>query len=211
MAVRILIIDDHALFREGLRALLELDGHLAVVADVGDARSGCAAALTHQPDLITLDVGLPGTNGIAAIDDIRRAAADARILMLSMHSAHEFVLQAFAGGAHGYAVKDQPASEVVDAIKTVAVGQRYLAPRLPRSLLDMRAGTLRGSVLDVLSPREREIFDLVARGFSSQGIASQLFISVKTVETHRAHINRKLGFHSTVDLVRFAARHQLLN
>jgi DNA-binding NarL/FixJ family response regulator len=211
MAVRLLIIDDHALFRAGMRALLELDGHLEVVADEGDARSGCAAALTHQPDVITLDVRLPGTNGIAAIDDIRRAAPDARILMLSMHSAPEFVLQAFANGAHGYAAKDQAASEVVDAIKTVAAGQRYLAPRLPRSLLEMRAGPLRGSVLDVLSRREREIFDLVARGFSSQGIATQLFISVKTVETHRAHINRKLGFHSTVDLVRFAARHELLN
>jgi DNA-binding NarL/FixJ family response regulator len=211
MAVRILIIDDHDLFRDGLRALLELDGHLRVVGDAGDARSGCAAASSTQPDVVSLDVGLRGTNGIAAIDDLRRAAPGARILMVTMHAEHEFVLQAFAAGAHGYAVKDQPAREVVEALKAVASGQRYLAPRLPRSLLEMRAGPLRGSVLDGLSRREREIFDLVARGFSSQGIASQLFISVKTVETHRAHINRKLGFHSTVDLVRFAARHQLLN
>jgi len=210
MSIRIVIIDDHPLFRDGLRAVLQLDPTLAVAGDAADTRSGCAAVETIQPDVIVLDVGLPGSSGISAIDELHRLAPRARILMLTMHSAHEFVLQAFAAGAHGYALKDQPPTEVVEAIRTVAAGSRYLAPRLPRGLLEARQGPLRGSVLDVLSPREREIFDLVARGFSSQGIASQLFISVKTVETHRAHINRKLGFHSTVDLIRFAARHQLL-
>jgi DNA-binding NarL/FixJ family response regulator len=210
MPIRLIIIDDHPLFRDGLRAVLEMDTTLAVVGDAGDGRGGCAVAAAEKQDVIVLDVGLPGTSGIASIDELRRAAPEARILVLTMHSAHEFVLQAFAAGAHGYALKDQPPTEVVEAIKIVGAGQRYLAPRLPRGLLETRSGPLRGSVLDVLSPREREIFNLVARGFSSQGIATQLFISVKTVETHRAHINRKLGFHSTVDLIRFAARHQLL-
>src|ERR1700759_4691388 len=106
MAVRLVLIDDHDLFRDGMKALLELGPRYQVVGDVGDARSGMAAAARLQPDLITLDVGLPGTNGIAAIDDIRRAAPEARILMLTAHAAHEFVLQAFANGAHGYATKD---------------------------------------------------------------------------------------------------------
>jgi DNA-binding NarL/FixJ family response regulator len=210
MAIQILVIDDHPLFRDGLRAVLGSDPSLTVVGDAADCRAGAVAAETMQPELVILDVGLPGTSGIVAIDEIRRAAPRSKILMLTMHSSHEYVLQALAAGAHGYALKDQPPLEIVEAVRVVAGGGRYLAPRLPRTLLDVRSGTLRGSVLDVLSPREREIFDLVARGFSSQGIAGQLFISIKTVETHRAHINRKLGFHSTGDLIRFAARHQLI-
>ena len=210
MGVGVVIIDDHPLFRDGLRAVLHNDPEITVIGDAADARTGCAAAAGLQPGVIIVDVGLPGQSGIAAIKELRRLAPDAKILMLTMHSTHEFVLQAFAAGAHGYVLKDQPPTEVIAAIKAVAAGERYLAPRLPQELLAMRAGALKGSVLDTLSPREREIFDLVAHGFSSQGIAGQLFISVKTVETHRAHINRKLGFHSTVDLIRFAARHQLL-
>jgi two-component system response regulator NreC len=210
MTIRILVVDDHPLFRDGLRALLDTQEGINVAGVAEDGRSACAAARTVQPDVIILDVGLPGASGITALEELKAAAPKAKVLMLTMHSAHEFVLQAFAAGASGYALKDQPPLEIVEAIRAVTAGGRYLAPRLPRALLDVRSGPLRGSVLDSLSPREREIFDLVARGFSSQGIASQLFISVKTVETHRAHINRKLGFHSTVDLIRFAARHSLI-
>src|SRR5215467_6751832 len=159
MGVGVLIIDDHPLFRDGLRAVLHNDPDITVIGDAADARTGWAAAAGLQPDVIIVDVGLPGQSGIAALTELRRLAPAAKILMLTMHSSHEFVLQAFAAGAHGYALKDQPPTEVIDAIKAVAAGERYLAPRLPQELLAMRVGALKGSVLDTLSPREREIFD----------------------------------------------------
>jgi two-component system, NarL family, nitrate/nitrite response regulator NarL len=211
MKVRLLVVDDHRLFREGLRALLETAPDLEIAAEAGDSRDAVHMAAAIQPDLIVLDVGLPGSNGVAAIPDLRRVAPRARILVLTMHTTHEYVRLAFAAGAIGYAVKDQTALEIVEAMRAVARGEKYLAPQLPQSLLQQRTGSISGGPLHALSPREREIFDLAVRGFSNQGIAGQLCISVKTVETHRAHINKKLGVHSAAELIRFAARHGLVS
>jgi two-component system, NarL family, response regulator NreC len=211
MKVRLLVVDDHRLFREGLKALLETAPDLEVAAEAGDAREAVGLAEKVLPDLIVLDVGLPGSNGVSAIPDLRRAAPRARILVLTMHTTHEYIRLALGAGAVGYAVKDQTAPEIVGAIRAVARGERYLAPQLPQSLLQQRTGPITGGPLHSLSPREREIFDLAVRGFSNQGIAGQLCISVKTVETHRAHINKKLGVHSAAELIRFAARHGLVS
>ena len=211
MKVRLLVVDDHALFREGLRALLQSAPDLEIVGEAGEARQAVTMAGRILPDLITLDVGLPGSNGLAIIPDLRRVTPRSRILLLTMHTTHEYVRLALAAGAHGYAVKDQTAPEIVAALRTVAGGERYLAPQLPQGLLMERSSQITGGPLHALSPREREIFDLAVRGFSNQGIAGELFISVKTVETHRAHINKKLGVHSAAELIRFAARHGLVS
>jgi DNA-binding NarL/FixJ family response regulator len=210
MAIRTVIIDDHEILRDGIRALLNGQGEVEIVGEASDARQGLRVVTETQPDVVLLDVGLPVSNGIAVAPEILRAAPQTRVLVLTMHSVHEYVLQAFAAGVHGYALKDQPADEVIDAVRIVAGGGRYLAPSLPRALLETRRGSTPTGALEALSAREREIFDLAVRGFSNQGIAAQLCISVKTVETHRAHINRKLGVHSAAELIRFAARHGLV-
>ena len=210
MAIRTVIIDDHEILRDGIRALLDGRGDVEIVGEAGDARNGIRVVAETQADVVLLDVGLPVSNGIAVAPEILKAAPHTRILILTMHAIHEYVLQAFAAGAHGYALKDQPADEVLEAIRTVAGGDSYLAPSLPRALLETRRGSAPTGALEALSPREREIFDLAVRGFSNQGIATNLCISVKTVETHRAHINRKLGVHSATELIRYAARHGLV-
>jgi DNA-binding NarL/FixJ family response regulator len=208
--IRLLLVDDHALFREGMRALLKTETDMEVAATASDGREALRAAEETSADVAVLDVGLPGSNGIALLRDLTRVAPKTRSLMLSMHTAHEFVRQAFGAGACGYALKDQPPEQVAEAIRSVAHGGRYLAPRLPRTLLEPPSAGAAEGPLATLSAREREIFDLAVRGFTNVSIGATLCISVKTVETHRAHINRKLGVHSASELIRFAARHGLV-
>ena len=210
MPIRTVIIDDHKILRDGLRALIDHRANVEIVGEAGDAAGGVRVVAETQPDVALLDVSLPVSNGIDCAAEIFRAAPDVRILILTMHAVHEYVLQAFAAGVHGYALKDQPAEEVLEAIGTVAAGGRYLAPALPRALIESRRGSAVTGALQGLSPREREIFDLAVRGFTNEGIGLHLGISVKTVETHRAHVNRKLGVHSAAELIRFAARRGLV-
>jgi DNA-binding NarL/FixJ family response regulator len=209
--LRLVIIDDHPLFTEGLATILAEKKVAAVVGLAASAREGLRVAHECDPDVVTLDVGLPGTTGLAVVKDLRRAAPNARILMLTMYADPALVTEAFASGAGGYALKSQPPSEIVEAIQKVASGERYVAPGLPADavVVDPRKPTA-SEPLRGLSRREREIFDLVVRGFSTDAIAVELYISPKTVETHRARINRKLATHSPSDLLRFATRHGLL-
>lgn len=204
--IRIVLVDDHALFRSGLSALFGTTRDMKVVGEAGDARQARQVIEAEKPAVVILDVSLPGTSGIAAMSELRRYAPDARFLVVSMHGGHDVVAEALGAGASGYALKHQPGDEIMDAVRRVAAGQPYLAPSLPEALLDPVKRAERAHPLASLSAREREIFDLVVRGFSTEAIAKQLFISAKTVETHRAHINKKLGLHSAAELVRFAAR-----
>jgi two-component system response regulator NreC len=209
----LVLVDDHELFRQGLRAALDATADFVVVAEASDARSALEAARTSQPDIAVLDVSLPGAGGIALARDLRRSEPNCKILMLTMHVSEPFVLEALDAGALGYAIKDQRTSEIMEAIRTVARGELYLAPRIPRSVLERhQKGNYRPEAgpLSELSVREREVFDLVVRGFTNESAATELGISVKTVETHRARINRKLSVHSTGELVRFAALHGLI-
>ncbi len=209
--MRLLIVDDHEIFREGLRTILSQEGGFEIVGSASDARSACDAVTEAHPDIIVLDIMMPGRSGLSIIKELRRIEPRARILVLSAHGAHDFVRQALSAGARGYALKSSRLAELLLAIQTVASGGVYLAPGLPRWMLDdARAPEGADGPLTTLSPREREVFDLVVRGYSTNGIAGTLFISVKTVETHRAHINRKLGVHSSADLLRLAARHGIL-
>jgi DNA-binding NarL/FixJ family response regulator len=205
--IKLLLIDDHILFREGLRALISTTRDLEVVGEASEARAAYKLAEELSPDVALLDLTLPGTGGVAVTRELRRRAPDTRVLILTMHTTQDYVVQSMAAGAIGYALKDQPAATLFDAIRQVARGVSYLSPRFPRALLD---GTGDGGPLGALSDREREIFDLVVRGFSTQAIAGELCIAKKTVETHRGNINKKLGAHSTADLLRLAARYGLL-
>jgi DNA-binding NarL/FixJ family response regulator len=201
--LRIALIDDHVIFREGLRALLQAHSDLTVVADSGDAREVYALLETAAPHVAVVDLSLRGSSGFVATREIVRRAPQCRVLVLTMHTGEEHAVRAFAAGASGYALKDQSGVEVVEAIRAVAAGRRYLAPSLPPAVLD---GIGARTSLEGLTEREREVFDLILQAKSNREIAAYLCISIKTVETHRAAINRKLGAHSTADLVRIAAR-----
>ncbi len=207
--IRIVLVDDHQLFRAGLRSLLAAEPAFSVVAEAGDAREAYLQIEAVEHDLVVVDVTLPGSNGIALIRELKRRLQRRPVLVLTMHQHADFVADAFAAGANGYALKLQSESEIFEAIRVTAGGGRYVAPALVDLVRSSEASPQR-SVLGHLSAREREIFDLLVRGYTNAELAKQLFISVKTVETHRTRILRKLDLHSIGDLVRLAARHGLI-
>jgi DNA-binding NarL/FixJ family response regulator len=208
MPLRIALIDDHVLFRQGLRAILGSHADLEVVLEASDARLALPALESAAPDVIVVDVTLRESSRVEATQEILRRCPESKVLVLSMHVSEDVAAEAFVAGAAGYALKDQDAAQVLEAIRAVAAGKRYLAPRLPAAVLARRRAS---GPLAHLSRREREVFDLVVKSRSNRDIAGHLCISVKTVETHRTSINRKLGAHSTADLVRIAARLGLLD
>jgi len=212
MTVTVALIDDHIVFRDAFRTLLASTQEFSVVAEGSDGQEVCALYESNRPDVVVMDVTLPGIDGLSATRELTSRHA-AKVLMLSAHAVHDYVSRAFAYGATGYALKSQPAAAVLEALKAVARGDRYLAPELPMSLLTSTRVRGRGTPgqLDGLSHREREVFDLVVRGYSNASISGALSISVKTVETHRANINRKLSVHSSTQLLRFAALRGLVS
>jgi DNA-binding NarL/FixJ family response regulator len=213
MAIRVVLVDDHPLFREGVRHALERSGGIQVVGEASSAREAYAMVPQLRPDVVVLDIGLPGMSGVSAVRELRRLDAEQRILMLTVHSDGQFADQAFAAGAMGFATKAQPSIDIVDALVKVSKGERYMSPAITGgNRADTKATTAETPIPQPLAPlsnRERDVFDLLARGYSNSKIAAELFISAKTVETHRAHIFRKLRVHSIVELVRFAVRHRL--
>jgi DNA-binding NarL/FixJ family response regulator len=212
--VRILLIDDHTVFREALGALLvQRDPTLEIVGERSTARDGIRAVAELRPDLVLMDIMLGGTSGIAAVRELRRLEMQCRILILTAIVEPGFVVDALSAGADGYALKEQTIDDVLTAIQRVSRGVGYVAPRMERTLGQGRglpAPGLQGIVAS-LSVREREVFELVVAGYTNQRISSELFISVKTVETHRTRINKKLRVHSTVELLRLAALHGLVS
>jgi two-component system response regulator DegU len=212
MTVTVALIDDHIVFRDAFRTLLASNEEFAVVAEGKEGQDVCPLYEAKRPDIVVMDVTLPGTDGLTATRELM-SRYPAKILMLSAHAVQDYVTRAFSYGATGYALKSQPATAVMDAMKTVARGERYLAPELPVALLNVTHTRGRGTPgqLDGLSHREREVFDLVVRGYSNASISGALSISVKTVETHRANINRKLSVHSSTQLLRYAALRGLVS
>jgi two-component system response regulator NreC len=203
------MVEDHAVFRTALKELFGTrDPSFEVVAEAATAQEAWRAAEQHRPDITIMDLFLRGESGISATRELCRRQRGARVLILTAVDNPCFVREAFAAGARGYALKEQTAEEIMAAVRVVAGGLRYLPPRFDPELLGTgKQDTHPDGLFGQLSAREREIFDLVVAGHGNQRIASELFISIKTVETHRARINRKLGVHSGVELVRFAALH----
>ncbi|MBA2461022.1 MAG: response regulator transcription factor [Actinobacteria bacterium] len=209
--IRVVVVDDHAVVRSGIRLLLEGHEDIEVVGEGGTADEAVRAARLEQPDVVLLDVVMPGETGIEATPKILAAAPGARVLLLSMQDDPNYVRQAFAAGAHGYVLKEAADVEVVQAVREVAGGGRYVHPALGARLVtaDVEAAAERAA--DPLSEREHEVLRLLALGHTNQEIAKQLYISVRTAETHRAHIMRKLDLASRAELVRYAIAHGLLD
>jgi DNA-binding NarL/FixJ family response regulator len=206
--MRILLVDDHALVRAGLRSLLEGFDGVEVVAEAGNGREAIELARTHAPHLVLMDIALPELNGLEAAARLRDEQPGARVIMLSMHSNEEYVLRALRAGVAGYLLKDSAPSELQHAIETVARGEVYLSPRASRKVIDdyLRRHDASDDPLQQLTPRQREILQLIAEGKSTKDIGFLLAISIKTVETHRAQLMRRLGVHDVPGLVRCAMR-----
>jgi DNA-binding NarL/FixJ family response regulator len=216
MTIRVALVDDHRLFREGLRALLGTQPDLCVVAEAADAREVPAVVESSEPDIVVLDYQLKGIAGPSVVRDLLERNRNRRILVLSMHLEEDRIAQAMAAGALGWASKEQGAAELFGAIRTVASGRPYLAPAVSHFAFDdyirpQRDGKPNSSPLSPLTGREKEVFELVIRGMANDTIAQTLSISRRTVETHRSRILHKLHAHSVADLMRFAARHGLLD
>jgi DNA-binding NarL/FixJ family response regulator len=209
--VIILIVDEDPVARAGLKAILETTSDLRVTAEAPDARSAFAVLDARNPDVVIMNTSLPGLDGISASREMIRRSGRTKILMRSnRHSAAE-VLEAFRAGATGFSLKAEPASSLVEAIRKVAQGQRYVSPSLaPISTMQAAAHLDSIDVLSPLSDREREIFHLLVQGLSNRAVSRELCISLKTVASHRQRIYEKLGLHSVTELVRFAANNYLL-
>ncbi len=211
MSIRLLIVDDHQLVRSGLRRLLEAEEDLTVEEDeAGTAYDAVRLARLHKPDVVLLDVVMPGGSGLDAIPEILEAAPEARILALSMQDDPSYVRQAFAVGANGYVLKEAADDELLAAIREVAAGGRYVDPQLGARLAAADASAQAEAEADPLSDREREVLRLLALGHTNQEISKMLYISVRTAETHRARIMQKLRLDSRAELVRYAIERGLL-
>jgi DNA-binding NarL/FixJ family response regulator len=204
VSIRVLIVDDHAVVRSGLRLLLASEDDIEPVGEAASAKDAVFQARAHTPDVILMDVVMPDGSGIDAIPQLVHEHPEVKVLLLSMQDDPHYVRQAFANGASGYVLKEAADAEVVEAIRQVARGERYVHPALGARLVAADAAERRRAEQDPLSDREREVLRLLALGHTNQEIAKLLFISVRTAETHRAHIMQKLGLQTRAELVRYA-------
>jgi len=211
MPIKVLIVDDHAIVRAGLMLLVDAEDDLEAVGEAGSVREAVFEARALAPDVILMDVMMPEQSGLEALPDLRHEHPDAKFLILSMEDDPRYVREAFAAGASGYVLKEAADNELIGAIREVAGGGRYVHPELGARLIDADAAAQRRAEEDPLSDREREVLRLLALGHTNQEIAKQLFISVRTAETHRAHIMQKLRLGSRAELVRYAMAEGLLD
>jgi len=210
MPIRILLADDHAVVRDGVRALLEKQTDMAVVAEAADGREAAQLAEELLPDVVVMDIGMPNLNGIDATRRILAAHPQIGVVILSMHQDESYVLRSLKAGAKGYLLKDSLRSDVLDAIRSVARGRSYLTRKVSRMMQEdyiqeMEQRGLEDSY-DLLTDREREVLQLAAEGKPNKEIAGALGIGLTTVETHRTHILQKLGLHSVPELILYAVR-----
>jgi DNA-binding NarL/FixJ family response regulator len=207
----VLIVDDHAVVRSGLRLLLEGEDDIEVVGEAGTAREAILEARSVKPDLVLMDVVMPDGSGLDAVPRLLHEHEAVKVLVLSMQDDPRYVREAFALGASGYVLKEAADTEVVSAIREVARGGRYVHPELGARLVAAETEELRRAAENPLSEREEEVLRLLALGHTNQEIAKQLFISVRTAETHRAHIMQKLHLSTRAELVRYALAQGLLD
>jgi two-component system response regulator NreC len=204
--IRVVIADDHSVVRRGLRQLLEAEGDFEVVAEAGDIAGARRYVRGHHPNVLVLDLNMPEGSSLDAVPDIRAEAPDTQIVILTMQDEPAYARRALGAGALGYVLKDAADEELVEAVRRAAAGDPYLNPRLGARVAAEPTPGLPGG----LTEREVEVLRMVALGHTNHEIAEQLFLSVRTVETHRAHIQQKLRLTSRAELVRYALEHQLL-
>jgi DNA-binding NarL/FixJ family response regulator len=207
---RLVLIDDHPLVRDGLRARLDAAPHLTVIGEAGNAAEALALAAdeANPPDLALMDVGMAGMSGIELAALFHERFPAIRVLMLSMHDNAEYVTQAVRAGASGYVLKDSPATEIIHAIDAVLAGKTFFSAGLALRMIAAHSAHSVQTPLDRLTPRERDILDALAKGLSSKQIAQQHGLSVRTVETHRLNLKRKLDIDGQAELIKYAVEHR---
>ena len=208
--IRAVVVDDHAVVRSGIKLLLDREDDIEVVGEAGNAKDAIFRARALKPDVILLDVVMPGQSGIEVLPSLLKESAGTKVLVLSMQDDPNYVREAFAAGASGYVLKEAADEEVVAAVREIASGRSYVHPALGARLVAAEAQERAAAEADPLSDREREVLRLLALGHTNQEIAKMLYISVRTAETHRAHIMQKLRLETRAELVRYALEHGLL-
>ena len=204
MSLRLVLADDHAVVRDGLRALLQAAGDLEVVGEAGDGRRAVELARALSPDVVVMDIGLPGLNGLDATRELTAGRRGPKVLVLSTYLDQWYVQAALRAGATGYVCKSSAAELLAEAIRAVAAGRRFFSPEVSQ-FVDAAAEPTG----EPLTAREREVLRAVAQGLTTSGIAAELYVSVKTVESHRRNIMRKLRLHGVAELTKYAMRHGL--
>src|SRR5262252_2606053 len=212
MSIKCLVVDDHTLFREGIRRLLEGEPDFVVVGEAGDALEAIAKVREHRPDVVLMDIGMPGMSSFEAARLIERNHPETRLIFLTMYEDEEYLLQCLDVGASGYILKDAPAPRLIGAVRDVSAGRKYLSPQVLGKLVDdfrsrSTTGMARGSTL---TPREREVVKMLAEGNSVRQIATILGLSIKTVEAHKFNLMRKLNIHNKAQLVTYAIQKKIV-
>lgn len=207
-AIKVLLADDHALFRAGIRALLEDLPAIKVVGETDNGLDLIRLAKEHQPDVAIVDITMPELNGLDALPKLKSTVPDVAVIVLSMHANEQYVMQSLKSGASGYMVKTAATTELESAIRAVSRGETYLSPAISKSVIDSCLGrsNLKPRTKQLLTPRQRQIMQLIAEGKTSKEIANTLYLSYKTVETHRAQLMERLDIHDVAGLVRCAVR-----
>lgn len=211
---KVLIADDHAIVREGVRMILAKEQDIEVVGEAEDGRQALDLVDQRRPNVVIMDLSMPGMGGIEATKKVKEQHPDVNVLALTMHEDESYVFQLLRAGASGYVLKRAAAHDLVQAVRAAAKGEAFLYPSVARKVVEdylkrVEAGEERERY-DGLTEREREVLTLIAQGLSNQRIAEKLYISIKTVQTHRAHVLEKLGLHDRTELVRYAIRKGLI-
>jgi DNA-binding NarL/FixJ family response regulator len=206
--IRVLLAEDHTIVRKGLRSLLDSENGIRVIGEAADGREAINQVGQLRPDVVVMDIGMPGLNGLESTRQIKKHYPDVQVLILTVHTSDEYVFQILRAGASGYVVKQAAPKELISAIRAVRRGEAFLSPSISRKVVDELvkngAATTEWDSYEKLTPREREVLQLIAEGHPTREIAEQLHISVKTAETHRAHLMEKLDMRSTAELTRYA-------
>jgi len=206
--IKVLLAEDHTIVRKGLRSLLESEKGILVVGEAADGREAIDQVGRLRPDVVIMDIGMPGLNGLESTRQIKERYANIQVLILTVHTSEEYVFQILRAGASGYVVKQAAPKELISAIRAVNRGDAFLSPSISRKIVDEfvknGAATTQWDSYEKLTPREREVLQLIAEGHTTRVIAELLHISVKTAETHRAHLMHKLDMRSTAELTRYA-------
>jgi DNA-binding NarL/FixJ family response regulator len=211
--IKIFLADDHTILRAGIRALLENEPDMIVVGEAEDGRSAVKLACQLFPDIVLMDIAMPLLSGLEATRQIRHDCPPVKVLILSMHDNEEYIRQALANGAMGFVLKDAAAHELLDAIRAIHRGEAVLSPAVTRLVIEdyLRWGDLRKDhSSDGLSPREREVLQLIAEGYSNRQISEIMSISIKTVQTHRMNLMSKLDLHDRSDLIKYAIQKKII-
>jgi len=209
--IGLFLADDHTLVRQGIAAIISQAEDMEVVGECGDGLKVTEQVLQAKPDVLILDLTMPGLNGLEICRQLSRKAKGTAILVVTMHADEEFIVRALENGASGYLIKDAAAEQLAEAVRTVARGDLYLGPGVPRAVLSRLTGGRDADPYNRLTARERQVLQLIAEGKTNRDIAEMLKLSVKTVDTHRAHLMRKLDIHDQTTLVKYAIRRGIVD